>query len=533
MRTDKSARSRRTRGRLSLGASLALALAVFGTIMIPGGSAATTIKPYTANVCDAAQLTVDGYGETICPAPSTPPALSGGSAVVDVTFHNEASSQSLGSANISLPTGPSLSYDTASPAQIVAPATGDVTTSSNLVTLRNLNLGPDHSVAVRLTLNTPQCTAGTYDWSGAGIIQVKQSNDFNGPPGNSFTRVSPSSLTATLSGSCHLEVVSGRQPKDTVKNNPISDALYSSGGAVQVGLYDSAERLVNVGGSCPSGPGCVTASFAGGDPGATLSGTKSEPLVGGIASFGDLSLDRGSSVPYQLAFASSEAGVAGTISTGFAITDFGTTCTAGEQCSLPGTFSGTGGSSTTTTNVSTNFTTDGGLSLTFYTAGLPGDVVGSNGGCANFVPTTSAGVTLNITGTTGATLIDYGISDKALKKRYGPNYGQPSVPICIGAQRVDSSGTPIPCGQDELGGWTGKELGLDGKLDGNFKVAVCDPSTQLWWGIAPNFQDSPPSSFPPLSILISSWGSSTAPDGTSLRDFLITKPNPWDYTMQG
>ena len=43
----------------------------------------------------------------------------------------------------------------------------------------------------------------------------------------------------------------------------------------------------------------------------------------------------------------------------------------------------------------------------------------------------------------------------------------------------------------------------------------------------------PRGDFPTISIKISAWGSATATDGTLLRTFTITKPNPWDYTMRG
>src|SRR5262245_83683 len=92
-----------TRGRPRLGGLVLLgALAAAAATLIPAGSAATTTKPYTANFCDSGQL---ASGK--CPEPSTPPALPGVSADVYLTIHNMASPQSLGSANINLPTGPS------------------------------------------------------------------------------------------------------------------------------------------------------------------------------------------------------------------------------------------------------------------------------------------------------------------------------------------------------------------------------------------------------------------------------------------
>jgi hypothetical protein len=499
-------------------------------MLVSAGSAATTTKPYTANLCDSGQLVLSACPE----GTTTPPALPGGTAVVYLTLHNTANPQSLGSANIGLPAvlpagSPQISYASAS----LPPGAGTVSSTPSLVMLRNLNLASGRSLTVTLTLNTPTCISATYDWGAAGVLRVKQSNDFNGPPGNDFTRAQPSSLTATVSGDCHLAVVPNHQPQDTIKSQTITDALFSSGGAVQVGLYDSADNLIQIDGSCPSGPGCVTAGFTGGDPSATLSGTKQQPLVDGKAYFGDLKLNK-TNVDSLYALTFSSPGVTGTTSEGFSITDSGQLCNPGT-CSLSSTFTGTGSTPTTSSTVSTTFSTTGGLSFTFFTSGLPTAVVGPGGGCQNFVPTSSPGVTLGIHGSTGTAFIDYGISDKALKQRYGPSYGQPNVPICVGAQRLDSTGHKVACDKPDLDGpWTGKALDSTGKPNGQFSVAVCDPTTHLWWSVAPTFQDNPsPPGFAPLSILISAWGGSTAPDGTNLRTFTITKPNPWDYSMRG
>src|SRR5262249_4763340 len=46
---------------------------------------------------------------------------------------------------------------------------------------------------VDITVNVP-CAAGAYAWK----LKVKQSNDFNGPPGNDFTAVAPQQLTTTV-----------------------------------------------------------------------------------------------------------------------------------------------------------------------------------------------------------------------------------------------------------------------------------------------------------------------------------------------
>ena len=248
-----------------------------------------------------------------------------------------------------------------------------------------------------------------------------------------------------------------KQPTDTAKNKHISDALYSSGGPVKVGLRDSSNNqpVTALDGSCP-GTACVTASRSPGtgDPSSTLSGTTSKPLSGGVASFDDLSLDKTnpSDSSYKLDFAFTNPQVTSTTSGPFSIADAGQACTGGA-CSVPtAKFDSTGTNSVTTSNASTSFNTAGGLSLTFFTSGIPAAVTGPGGGCANFTPTDSAGVTLKVTGTTGAVSIGYGITAAALAKRYGPAYAlaiaMPLIPICVGAQRVDAGGNRIPCESD-------------------------------------------------------------------------------------
>jgi hypothetical protein len=498
-------------------------LAATAVILVPAGSASSS-GTYTANIC-ATLVSGD------CPEPTpTPPALPGGSTTLFLTLHNTSVSEQLGSADIGLPTGVTdalVAYDVDG-AQITGGDPGTATNTASQVTLRDLAVPAGGKVTVQLSVTA--CTSGAYDWGAAGVIDVKETPDFSG---DSSTRTAlSSSLTATLAAAnqCHLAVVAGHQPQDTLKNATITDDLFSTGGPIKVGLYAPSNTLVTIDGS-------VLASVSGGDPSATLGGDPTQDLASGVASFGDLSLNKTNGSPgepdYTLGFALT--GATSATSDGFSIVDAGKKCPAGN-CSLPATFGATGGNSTTTSNVSTSFTTAGGLSLAFFTSAIPDDVTGPLGGCKGFVPTTSAGVTYEVHGTIGTAFITYGLSDKALKDRFGPNYGQKNVPLCVGAQRVTEGGAPIPCNTDTGKPWTGKELDAKGLVaSGKFRAAVCDLTTHLWWGIAPNFQDTLPknTTLEPISIVISSWGSGTAPDGTILRLFTIAKPPPWDGSVHG
>ena len=239
---------------------LAAALAV-GGVLVSAGSADPDddFYTYTANLCS---LPVPGD----CPVAATAPVLPGAGGSVDVYLTLQASGVTgvgepdadefvaFDSLTVGLPTGPAgLKYTAA------AVTSGTVfSVTDSLVTLTGLAVPPGGLVTVKLTLDVPPCVSGSYNWSGAGLVAP------GGSDGSLSRAVGNNSLTATPAG-CHLSMET--QPKDTVKNQHISDALYSSGGPVKVGLRDnSGGALVNLTGSCPSsGLGCVKATVTGGD----------------------------------------------------------------------------------------------------------------------------------------------------------------------------------------------------------------------------------------------------------------------------
>jgi len=157
-------------------------------------------------------------------------------------------------------------------------------------------------------------------------------------------------------------------------------------------------------------------------------------------------------------------------------------------------------------------------------------------GCANFIGT---GVGFNETdGRNGDGTLDVtlSLSNAGLKKAYGPNYGQPNVPICVGVRRLDANQQPINCTQAGGGpAWADRTLGPDGKFTGSYDVARCDadpadPGYGYWWGILGTFQDPNPPFDSNLIPLITAWGSS--PDGAS-RTFTLHFPASWDAGCYG
>jgi hypothetical protein len=92
---------------------------------------------------------------------------------VTATFTNETSTQGLGSADLTAPSGYVLSSATASQ--------GTASVSRNVVDLRNLALQPGHSLTVTITMSSASCSTSTW------AVVAKQSNDFSGLPGNDLT----------------------------------------------------------------------------------------------------------------------------------------------------------------------------------------------------------------------------------------------------------------------------------------------------------------------------------------------------------
>jgi hypothetical protein len=109
---------------------------------------------------------------------------------VTATFVNENPTQRLGSADLTAPSGYTLSSVTAS--------RGSVTVAGNVVELRNLALMPGQSLTVTIVMTSATCS--TSRWS----VVAKQSNDFSGLPGNDLTlNASNSNLnTAACAAPC-------------------------------------------------------------------------------------------------------------------------------------------------------------------------------------------------------------------------------------------------------------------------------------------------------------------------------------------
>jgi hypothetical protein len=242
----------------------------------------------------------------------SPSNFSAGSSVTaTATLTNLTDQQQLGSANITAPAGFIVTGAS-------APAPATATMSGSTVQLRNASLAPHQSLAVSITVAVP-CSATNAAWS----VIAKQSNDFNGPPGNNLDLNSAASaLSATVSSGCVLRF--GTQPQSARSGQALSGTAYTpTGPPITVEVTDGAGHLID-------SSAAITVQLGPTSTGTgTLSGTKTVNAVHGVASFGDLSIN--ASGAYVLLATS--PGITSATSTPFRIDDIAVICTSGLDCS--------------------------------------------------------------------------------------------------------------------------------------------------------------------------------------------------------
>jgi len=255
-------------------------------------SAATDTKPYTATWVSGGNPVANPPNSISLPSGTT-------SATLRIT--NNANPQSLGSANITLP----------SDYVLVSGSVG--TKSGNTLQVRNLNLAPNASVDIRISLKTPCVGAGSETW---GLI-VKQANNFSGTPGNDFVRASGTAApSTTVSGSqCLLRFAN--QPNTTKTGGTIKDGYDSTGNGIKVEIYDPATNQV------VDSDADVALTLSYRPSGGNLSGGGATAAVAGVATFSSLSINAAG--PYKLR-ASSPAASNTPDSNQFMVSDTVTEC---------------------------------------------------------------------------------------------------------------------------------------------------------------------------------------------------------------
>jgi hypothetical protein len=451
---------------------------VLAAIVLQSSVAATSTKPYEAGI--------------------TPSPIPGGATTTQTfTIINRANPQTLGSLNLGTPSGFSI-------ANVQPRANVDPTSSSTLLKLRNLNLAPGASVTVTMDTTAP-CAGGDYQWA----LKVKQSNDFNGPPGNDFTGTPP---TTTVNGGCTLAW--GQQPASAVKTETITGTPYSqTGPAVTVRAVDAqGNTITTVNGLNVSLGNAATT----GCPATTGFANTTATMASGIATFTTLT---SADAAFNCHLVGSATGYQSTPSSGsFNISLAKATCSGSVGCSLPGI------SIDTDTQVDSSTSNGSFQFLAIGPAEIPGTVTGPNGGCANFNSVGGAVFDEADGGGSGTKTFRYFVQKSILPKQFQSTSGQQFLPICAGGTRLDANGKPLSCVNDTGVGWIDKTLDASGKFTASYDRAKCDPGTGLWWGILPSFQDINPGGIGSDNPIVTGWGSTT-----TARFFDISVPSPWDW----
>jgi hypothetical protein len=273
-------------------------------------ASATDTKPYTATWISG--------GDPVANPPNQI-AVPGGTSNVVLRLQNWADPQSLGSANITVPSGYTLNGGS------LDPDIGTATKVGNTLQLRNLSLAPGASREVTINVTAPCAASGAATWA----IVVKQANNFSGPPGNDFVRKAGTAAPSTTvtASACLLRFAN--QPNTTQTGNIIKSGHDSTGNPIKVEIFDPGTGLVvNVNAA-------VTLTLDFNPAGGTLSGGAGN-AVAGVATFPNLSIDTAG--PYKLK-ASSPAASNTPVSNQFMVSDTVDTC-EGAGCSFQETQAG-------------------------------------------------------------------------------------------------------------------------------------------------------------------------------------------------
>jgi hypothetical protein len=250
---------------------------------------------------------------------SPPSAAAGQATTFTATLANQTGQQELGSADIAVPSA----FSGVSVADPAGPATA--TATGNVVHLRNAGVPPGGTIAVSITASAPAnlaCSSATFTW---GVV-AKQSNDFNGQPGNDLTlNTQGSSLTTTVTGGgCALRFVAGRQPAAARVNQTISAIGYQPGGpSVQVEVVDGAGNRVT------TSTASITVALGPGTGTGALHGTLTVSASAGVASFGNLSID----APGTYTLRATSAGLSAATSSTFRADQVAVACIEDVTCS--------------------------------------------------------------------------------------------------------------------------------------------------------------------------------------------------------
>jgi hypothetical protein len=254
--------------RRSLIAPIIAMLAFLAMIPTTATAAPSVVKPFRATL--------------------TPVAPSSPAASLTLTLQNQSSNQQLGSADLYVPQGLTISNVQAPATFVSGPVTHEGVTYAGTIRLRNLAIAPSSTrTFTDLLTAIASCSGGSFDWG----IRAKQSNNFSGPPGNDFVNVGSPLTTTFAANACGLRFLS--QPKDAQVDSVITAT--DDFGSLLTPPDPTRPRVAFVDGegqTITSFTGTITVALDGGDPSAELGGTTSRTAVAGVATFDDLEVDR-------------------------------------------------------------------------------------------------------------------------------------------------------------------------------------------------------------------------------------------------
>lgn len=209
------------------------------------------------------------FSATVAPEPLVAGATYGTvdrSGIV-LTITNTSTQASLGSANVTVPPGLTLTGAAVVP--------GTVTTSGDQIRLRDLDLARNESAVVTIGARV-ECgpNHASYTW---GFL-TKQANDFNGTPGNDLVQSAP--VTSTIDGTCGLTFQGAPASSEKAPVAITSEIYDPAGDAVTVSIVDAEGELPVAWWS-----GSISLRIGTNPGGASLSGTVSGSTTTGSVEF--------------------------------------------------------------------------------------------------------------------------------------------------------------------------------------------------------------------------------------------------------
>lgn len=188
--------NRRTGGSLRRRGGVLAAVAILGSTAVvvlgQGSAAATSNKPFSVTLCAAdGQSCSPGNAQVVAPGSAsgtTPAPVSLTATITDET--TKGGGLTIGSVNLTAPAGVTITaanyLGSLGTCTSATPATTScISADGSTLELRGLNVAPGSSIQVPISIATPpppsSCTTTSpCQWT----AEAKQSNDYNGPPGN-------------------------------------------------------------------------------------------------------------------------------------------------------------------------------------------------------------------------------------------------------------------------------------------------------------------------------------------------------------